>query len=1067
MSGLSIPQPGVEVEQDFVAETASPATPAQQEVIVGPCFQVVSALDDNGLPLPEALAGAYRDGFGVIAYPLPGLSPGALVTGFLEDIRVFLSLGSMRRELHSVYDEVSIFSGSDSKIAGTPWSACVLTDPGVNFVTEGVAEGDVVRVTYQGEVRDVLVSSVAATQLGLDEDSLTRAFGTPTSGSVDIDFATYSVIRNPAEFAYVEAASVARYTLGSDSDYVVFRVKTTAPTAYLGDGGDGLQIAMAAQPYTLRDSSCFVGANIFWDTSAGQNFVATVGAIGAVTSRYLLIGAVGASAALLDVLRVVSNQILVIENGATANQTAQNYVVAISVDSGVNGATGGGDETAFTSAGQNFNTSIPNTAGTPDTATLLEISGVGVFTVVAVVSDTALTISAGAGAGLAAQTYTVVQQLDTGTGTGQTGKDNTGGQTTVCFAGGGLTTDILTGRAIITLTDGDTWEGGAYAAQPAGAHLAGYLANVTADLIASGTAVEAEVVDRNTDLSFVFDPTDRILTVLAGRGTDGLSTGGVQDPGSSGGVYIHEALTDPLDSAYDADISAIFESVVNGDMSPFTFTEAFVRSGVFAITFDGGAGAGDLLVDADLLGSTTPTALVYVSYKALRLDVTAAADVPLFYEIGNATQAVALLGPAPGNPLCIAALKAIAASPDAPIRVLGVSAVSGAKPFGTETAYQEALAFLEAKKVYVVVVLTQDPVVGQYLQAHVDAMSEPDQKAERLGILNSQLPTHAQATVVASGTAGNTGTVAGDSTADFAGDADFSLAQAEAGDILVVTAKAGAQSYLDSVDGTVGPLYGAPILGIKAGDNFIIQFDGTDIPSSWNGMVDVSWTLYRPGPAISVAADQAEAVAKIAEGYADRRIIHVWPDSLTGPVDGVDSVLEGFYGGAVVGALIGAKGPADPLTNTNVPGFTGVKHSSGYFTRRQLNRIAGGGNLILAQDASGAPIYIRHQLTTDTSTIEKREISVTTALDYVAEVYRTTLGPQIGRVNITDNLLTDLAGKAESINAAMKDQRILRRASLLAISEDPESTDRLIFDVGVVSLVPNNYNRVRILVGGA
>jgi hypothetical protein len=334
MSGLSIPQPGVEVEQDFVAETASPATPAQQEVIVGPCFQVVSALDDNGLPLPEALAGAYRDGFGVIAYPLPGLSPGALVTGFLEDIRVFLSLGSMRRELHSVYDEVSIFSGSDSKIAGTPWSACVLTDPGVNFVTEGVAEGDVVRVTYQGEVRDVLVSSVAATQLGLDEDSLTRAFGTPTSGSVDIDFATYSVIRNPAEFAYVEAASVARYTLGSDSDYVVFRVKTTAPTAYLGDGGDGLQIALAAQPYTLRDTSCFVGANIFWDTSAGQNFVATVGAIGAVTSRYLLIGAVGASAALLDVLRVVSNQILVIENGATANQTAQNYVVAISVDSG-------------------------------------------------------------------------------------------------------------------------------------------------------------------------------------------------------------------------------------------------------------------------------------------------------------------------------------------------------------------------------------------------------------------------------------------------------------------------------------------------------------------------------------------------------------------------------------------------------------------------------------------------------------------------------------------------------------------------------------------------------------
>ena len=131
---------------------------------------------------------------------------------------------------------------------------------------------------------------------------------------------------------------------------------------------------------------------------------------------------------------------------------------------------------------------------------------------------------------------------------------------------------------------------------------------------------------------------------------------------------------------------------------------------------------------------------------------------------------------------------------------------------------------------------------------------------------------------------------------------------------------------------------------------------------------------------------------------------------------------------------------------------------------KALNRMAGGGNFILYQRVDGQPLTIRHQLSTDTSSIAKREISVTTAIDYISRVYRETLGQQIGLVNITDDLLSDIAGKCEAINQAMKDQKVCRSARLLSVAEDDERADGLIIEVDVRALIPNNYNRIRILI---
>lgn len=1064
MSGLRIPRPSTQVEQEFVSETPSYSTPAQQSCLVGPCFQIVSAFDDNQLPLDDAYAGPYRDGMGVISYDFPSLIEGALVTEYLSDIRVFLVFGSERQELNSPYDEATVLTSTSGELDGTAAANTVFTRPGLDFVTEGVEAGDAIRFTYKGATVDILIDGVTTTELSLDDTSVEDAIGDElNSGPIDLTLASFSIVRNPAQWAYSVAAANASVSLGPSSGYATLSIAGTAPDSLLGSGGDGVVFSVEPQAYFLRDTTVFTGMNVFWATGEAEDFTASIGAAGPVAAgTFMIQGAIGAANSFVDVLYVVSPSICIIDDTAEGQSTLD-YKIVSQTSTAADGATDGGDETLFSSAGAAFDTSIPNTAGTPDTDTYIEIEGVGVFQVVTVTDDNNLVISAGAGTGLSGQTYTVGELVLEEAGVGYTGNENVGA-TTVCFAGGGFTTDILTGRAIVVQQADDSWEGQAFSSSPAEAYLDDYLAEVGGTLTGSSVAILGEVVDVDTDLALLWDEDARTLTFQPARGSDGLSTGGFTDPGDNPGLYLDGALSDVADPSYNATIAAIF-TYTDAGMGLST-NEEVTRGGI-SLTFDGGTDVGDILVDENLIGSTTPTGRIYVSYKALRTDVTAAAETPLFYEINDVSQITTLLGDLPGNPLAIAAWFNLASAPRSPVRVLGVSDADSANPNGTSAGYSEAFAFLEAKNVYVIVPLTQDPVVGQLLQTHVDSMSEPENAGERLGIINSAMPTHAPAEVIASGTGGNTATVAGEAVAEFATSVDFALAEAEAGDILVVTALAGAAEHLDSVDGTVGPLYGATITGVKAGDRFVLEFDGTSFPVAWDDLVDVTWTLYRPGAAVSVPADQAEAIAAIGEGYADRRMIHVWPDTVEGPVDGTTMLLEGFYAAAGVAGLISGKKPADPITNANVAALTGLKNASGYFTKAQLDRIAGGGTCILVQDAPNQPIKVRHQLSTDTSSVERREISVTTALDYVSVVYRTTLDPQIGIVNITDELLTDIGTKADGLNQAFIDQNIVRNAALLSIEEDPIRPDGIIIEVGVRSLLPNNYNTVRLLVGGA
>jgi hypothetical protein len=83
----SIKRPGVEVTQENVTATPIVSAPALTTVLVGPCYQIVDAFDDSGVAQADALAGTYQDGKGTIAYALPGLKTGGIVTA--SSVRAF------------------------------------------------------------------------------------------------------------------------------------------------------------------------------------------------------------------------------------------------------------------------------------------------------------------------------------------------------------------------------------------------------------------------------------------------------------------------------------------------------------------------------------------------------------------------------------------------------------------------------------------------------------------------------------------------------------------------------------------------------------------------------------------------------------------------------------------------------------------------------------------------------------------------------------------------------------------------------------------------------------------
>jgi hypothetical protein len=488
----------------------------------------------------------------------------------------------------------------------------------------------------------------------------------------------------------------------------------------------------------------------------------------------------------------------------------------------------------------------------------------------------------------------------------------------------------------------------------------------------------------------------------------------------------------------------------------------------------------NILRDTDGVPMFPGNGELYMGYNALRVDVSADAEVPAIVEISSDDDITANLGEIrPDNPLAFSAwLCRTLGCPDRVMYALGVGATSADLPDGTLTAYSSGFDYLEGWDVYTVVPLTQNEQVHDLGKAHVDSMSLPANKGERIYFGTIEKPERAPDTVAISGTAGNSTGVTNEFNSGRPG-----LTQALI-DLGIDITKLDPSVYTDAeevfldiesdaINYRVQSISGQFITLVKAGVAPIPAWnqDGfysiTDLPTP---LVGEAWSLKVRGAELVTAGGLPDkqaisrAIADICSGYGDKRVFIGYPESTTlSDTNGLEQLLPSYYLAAITAGQIAQQAPQQPFSYMQVPGAIAVRGSTDFFTRGQLNVMAGGGCWIWFQETPNSAVEVRHQLSTDTSTKLNRELSLTKAIDYTSKFIRKNLRPLVGRFNITEELLEMIASITDGCCVYLtEDLKVLEDCTYSAISVIDVDEIEVIMDI--TPYWPNNKITIRIRV---
>lgn len=242
---------------------------------------------------------------------------------------------------------------------------------------------------------------------------------------------------------------------------------------------------------------------------------------------------------------------------------------------------------------------------------------------------------------------------------------------------------------------------------------------------------------------------------------------------------------------------------------------------------------------------------------------------------------------------------------------------------------------------------------------------------------------------------------------------------------------------------------------------------GSDPTNGFGGTLeDVVYTITKD---LSLN-EQATYLAGYATSFGSRRVVHTWPDRVAVSVNGLATMIPGYFAGPVLSGMTAGLPSQAGFTNLSVVGFVGRENSDDLFSDTQLDTIAGGGNMILTQPVADAALSVRHQLTTDLSTIYYQEFSVTKNVDLIARFFRGLYRPFLGSYNITDGLLDLLKTRGQSGISYLLDQRAprvgapLRQGQLTRIEESDDQPDTVEIDVDISIPLPLNNIKLTLLV---
>lgn len=378
------------------------------------------------------------------------------------------------------------------------------------------------------------------------------------------------------------------------------------------------------------------------------------------------------------------------------------------------------------------------------------------------------------------------------------------------------------------------------------------------------------------------------------------------------------------------------------------------------------------------------SAELYVGYKALRQDLS---DVMTLYSVNEIEGKLGKI--VPENPLAYGVSIAMA------------NAAIGIKCIGVDSddlpGYTEAKDRLETHDpVYALVPLTFEPSILSMFKLHAEQMSQPERGMWRIALGCTRLVTEKE---IAAGV----GKVSRDGDGDLvrltANDATFLSSSVDAGDTLVMLDASGIEHEY-----TVSSVVAEDLLTITQSE----PFDGEFFTDAGEYTFRVMHSLDKLG--------QANEISATSRAYGSSRFVNIWPDvCIIG-----DRELPGYYLACAVAGGIGGLPSHYGFTRLSIAGIDGLKNSNNYFNNDQLDAMADGGTFIFVQASSSAPPHIRHQLTTDRSTLEMQELSFVKNFDYVSYICRDTMNAFIGKYNITQSTLATLRTALRGILETLK-----------------------------------------------
>lgn len=217
-------------------------------------------------------------------------------------------------------------------------------------------------------------------------------------------------------------------------------------------------------------------------------------------------------------------------------------------------------------------------------------------------------------------------------------------------------------------------------------------------------------------------------------------------------------------------------------------------------------------------------------------------------------------------------------------------------------------------------------------------------------------------------------------------------------------------------------------------------------------------------------AERADAIRLESEAYGDHRFYNCFPASCTyinGETAGLEFAVCGISG------LRASSVPHQPLTNAELKGVLDIPDAYSTFNAQELDTIASGGTLILAQDTIGGEVYIRHQLSTGRKSgiLAKTELSMVANFDSVSYYFAQLLAPFIGRVNVTPETIELIhnqiqfgIGYLSSYTDAglIGSQVIAEGSEILEVRQHPTLKDRIVAKIRLNLPAPLNHIEMHI-----